>query len=125
METLARPLFAADDRIEYFIGRVTDWQEVWSVGTESGWALMAVDGGREAVPLWPAQAYASSFCVKDWHDRQPKRIGLDDLLMKWIPGMRADERLVAVFPTPTESKGVVVSPDELERRLRDALRAYE
>jgi hypothetical protein len=114
----------ADKRMAYFVGKVADWEEAWSVGNESGWALMALDDGREAVPLWPAEMFASSFCVKDWSDRKAKSIGLDDLMTKWIPGMRGDSRLVAVFPT-IGHKGIVISPDELEQRLRDALAAYD
>jgi len=113
-----------DRRMAYFLGKVADWRELWSVGNESGWSMMATDEGREAVPLWPAAEFASQFCAGDWQDRRAKSIGLDDFLAKWIPGMQGDGRMAAVFPV-TGNKGMVISPEELEQRLKDALQAYE
>lgn len=111
----------APKRMEYFIGKVTDWEELWSSGDESGWTLMADDSGREVVPVWPAQEYASLCCTGS---DTPKKILLADWLAKWIPGTRADGRKIAVFPVPS-SQGIVMTPDELEQALTDALQDYE
>jgi len=111
-------------RYDYFIGKVTDWEEVWSVGEGDGWALMGSDDGQEVVPVWPAAAYAQACCVDEWKDCVPKAILLAEWMEKWIPGMVADKKKVAVFPLP-QGKGIVVKPSDLKLDLDEALHVYE
>ncbi len=107
-------------RFSYFVGKVTDFGQIWSVWDESGWALLADDSGSEFVPVWPAEAFAAAHCTADWAERRPRKIDLSDWMDKWIPGLRRDGRKIAVFPAP-RGKGAVVDP---EAALREALAAY-
>jgi len=114
----------APRRYDYFIGKVTDWEEVWSVGEGTGWSLLSGADGLEVVPVWPAAAYAQACCVDEWKNCTPKAIPLAQWMEKWIPGMEADKKTVAVFPLP-HGKGIVVKPSDLKLDLDEALRAYE
>lgn len=115
---------AAAKRYEYWIKKVADDEQVWSLGQKDGWALVGDDAGRELVPVWPHSKYAA-LCAKGiWDGYEPKVITLDDWLDRWVPGMERDGRLVAVFPTP-DGNGAVVDPRRLEQDLRDELAKYE
>jgi hypothetical protein len=114
----------APKRYQYFIGKITDWQELWSVANADGWVLMRDNEGNELVPVWPAQRFASACCVEDWTTNAPKRIALSDWLSKWTPGMSADGRRTAVFPTPND-QGIVRTAEDLKRDIDLALEAYE
>jgi len=111
-------------RYDYFVNKVADWEEIWSVGDKSGWAMYADDSEKELIPVWPASAYAAKCCTDSWEGHKPKKISLEDWLDKWTPGMAADGRLVVVFPLPND-KGVIVSPERLESDLSNSMSQYE
>jgi hypothetical protein len=115
-------------RYNYLLGKVADWKEVWSIADEGGWVLMGDSQGRELVPIWPAERFAAVCCILEWEGRTPKRIPLADWMSKWVPGMQADKRDVAVFPILTGegvNKGIVVDPSKLAKDLEEALSAYD
>lgn len=117
---------AADARYAYFLKKIADWEEVWGIGDENGWAFMT-DGAVELFPVWPAEAYAAACCVGEWQSKRPKAIDLDTCMEKWIPGLIRDNRQIAVFPivTDTGNRGVVVTGERLIAELDEALEAYE
>lgn len=110
---------SAAARYRYFLNKIADWQEVWSVGDEGGWALMS-DGALEVVPVWPAKAYAAVVCQGDWADHEPKAISLSAWMERWTPGMTKDQRRVAVFPL-ADHTAIIVLPDKLAEDIQDAL----
>src|SRR6266436_4060130 len=81
----------ANGRYQYFLGKVADWQEIWTVGDDDGYQLLA-DGQNELVPVWPAEAYAAASCKTG---QSPKKIDLTDWIDKWVPGMKNGGRKVA------------------------------
>ena len=111
----------ARERYEYFIKKVADSQAVWSLWND-GWALMGDDEG-EAVPVWPHPRFAEAFATAAWEGHRPRKITLEDWLVKWIPGMEADHRKVAVFPVEggTTTKA---SPGQLRTDLEEELVKY-
>jgi hypothetical protein len=118
----------AKARYGYFIKRVADTKEVWSLWSD-GWVLVGDDDGRELVPLWPHSEYARRYATVDWAGYKPKRIALDDFLEKWIPGMKRDNRWVSVFPVLTGKtrggKSAAVDPDRLRADLELELEKYQ
>jgi hypothetical protein len=60
----------------------------------------------------------------DWEHEKPKPINLTDWLGKWIPGIIADKRKIAIFPLAND-RGMVVDPDRLAMDLREAMAEYE
>lgn len=110
-------------RYQYFLNKVADWEELWSIGDDEGWVLSS-DGVAELVPIWPAAAFARACCIGDWQKDTPRSIDLDSWLEKWIPGLVKDQRSVAVFPLPN-GNGPVVTPERLQSDLSEALKAYE
>jgi hypothetical protein len=121
--TLSAPEMAAvsalnpQQRMTHLIGRVADWEEIWSLSNADGWVLSQSPTGEEAVPIWPHPDYAK-LCAQDkWEHCQPAKIALEDFMAKWIPGLTNDQRLVNVFPTATHS-GLFLVPSELFTLLK-------
>ena len=106
------------ERYDYFLKKVTDWEEVWSLHSPEGWVELSTDDGEECLPVWPHPDFAKAWAVDDWSDCQPKAIALDAWLERWTPGLEKDNTLVAVFPV-NEAEGIVLPPAELHEALCD------
>jgi Protein of unknown function (DUF2750) len=105
----------AAQRFDYFVRKVADFGQAWGLFSD-GWAMAHDDAGTRVMPFWPEAEFAAVCSTGPWAGYQPRAITLDDLLVKWLPGMATDAVGVAVFPMPSD-KGVIVTPDF----LRDAL----
>jgi len=110
-------------RYEYFVKKVADWREVWSLWND-GWALMGDKDGDETVPVWPDALFAEASAVGEWLGYKPRRISLEEWLNRWTPGMEVDHRRVAVFPV-LEGQATTASPLKLETDLKLELAKYE
>ncbi len=113
---------AAAERYKHLIKKVADQEVIWSLWSE-GWALMGDDSGRQVMPIWPHAPYASACAKGDWHGYESRQINLYDWMERWLPGLKDDHRLVAVFPLP-DGKAVTVEPDDLLRDLEEELQRY-
>src|SRR4051812_43882833 len=102
-------------RYAYWLNRVADWQEIWSLRDETGWMMLGDDDGHECVPFWPHPRLATAFVAADPSRARfrPELIALKDFREKWIPGMARDNRLAGIMPVPGK-KAIVVTPDRLE-----------
>ena len=113
----------ASTRHQYFIGKVVDFQEIWSVGDTSRWSMVKDDKGQEAVPVWPAEEFAKLYCVDDWSTSIPKVITLEDWTTKWLPGLTNDGYFVCIFPLPN-SKGIMMDPERLRKDIEEECDKY-
>jgi hypothetical protein len=111
-------------RYSYCIKRIADQEVVWSLWQEGGWALVGDDEGRQLVPVWPHEKFAALCACDVWTGYMPKSIKLNVWLERWIPGIKQDGRLVAVFPTP-RNRGVAVTPVRFGEDIREELTHYE
>ena len=113
----------AEQRYEYFLRRVADWEKLWSLGDEDGWALATGPNDQVLVPVWPASAFASACASGEWRHFRPKSILVEDWLSKWIPGIVSDDRSVAIFPT-IDNVGMIVNPYKVADDIREAISQY-
>jgi hypothetical protein len=121
-EISAVSALGAAERYEYFVKKVADEQRLWSLWKD-GWVLATDDAGREVVPVWPHQDYASLCANGEWSGHVAKEIDLDAWMDRWLPGIGRDNRLVAIFPTP-DDKGAVVDSQRLSADLEEELENY-
>ncbi|MCX7290846.1 DUF2750 domain-containing protein [Janthinobacterium sp.] len=110
------------ERHAYFVRKVADTQEVWGLHHD-GWATAQLEG-KVAIPFWPEAAFARACASGDWEHFQPRAIGLDDFLNKWLPGMAENHQLAFVFPVPQGSASVA-APGDLLADLRQEAEQYE
>ena len=86
----------APKRYEYFVKKIADANELWSLCKEGNWALTSDDDGTELVPVWPRERFAAACALGIWSSYVPKAIPLEEWLRAWIPGLIKDSRKVAV-----------------------------
>lgn len=114
------------ERYSHFVRQVADFQEVWSLRTLDGWVSMGVDAGSRSIPVWPHKRYAEVFATGDWSDAEAASIEMVVWMERWLPGMAGDGVQVAVFPVVAQKqRGVVVSAEQLQHDLEQALEQYE
>jgi hypothetical protein len=111
-----------DRRYKYFIGKVADQGEIWSLWHD-GWALSSDDTSREAIPVWPHANFASACANLEWARFIPRSIVLEEWLEKWVPGATRDGRTIAVFPTPHD-KAVFLQPSLVKADLEKEMRRF-
>ncbi|MGE8533918.1 DUF2750 domain-containing protein [Chryseobacterium sp. 22543] len=112
-----------DERYNYFIRKVADFEELWGLN-DDGWALLGDNDDNRIFPVWPEKEFAVLCAVDQWKNYKPEVITLDNFIEKWIPGMTNDKTLVNVFLTPN-AKGTVTSPKDLLDYLQEELEQYE
>ena len=95
-------------RYTYFIQRVCDWEEVWTLRAEDGYVVMGDNVGNQYIPVWPAARFAAQY---GGAGEEPAAIALDVWIERWLPGMERDQTGVAVFPVEGDG-GAVVDLDE-------------
>lgn len=112
----------ANDRYEYLLKKAADEEVIWSLWL-NGWALASDNEGNEVVPIWPHKIYASACAKEEWQGYEPRKIDLGAWMERWLPGIKRDGRLVAVFPSPND-KGAIVEADFLAHNLEEELDRY-
>lgn len=115
---------AGPERYEYAVKKIADWQNVWGLHDENGWALAEDDEGTELLPVWPHPDLASACATGPWAGKVAQAIEASEWLEAWTPGLTGDGRGVAVFPTPDDT-GVRVAPERLAADLGGELEKYE
>ena len=58
------------ERYNYFIQKVADWEEVWGLKAEDGWAMVGDPNSNECIPFWPHPEYAQ-VCAMDTKNSSP------------------------------------------------------
>ena len=106
-----------EERYGYLLRWVADWELVWSLAEDDGWALAGDNEGHELVPVWPHERFATVCATGNWADQRPRSIEVSDWLGLWLPGLAREGKLIAAFPTPG-SQGVVVTPERFGEDLR-------
>ena len=99
-EIAATSQLAAEARYEYFVEKTLEHGEIWSLKNEEGWVLGEATEDIEAIPVWPHPKYAELCATGAWADHEAQSISLDVFLERFVPGMLADNRVLAVFEVP-------------------------
>jgi hypothetical protein len=110
----------APERYDYFVKRVADWGEAWTLQRERGWVAGVDDDGTIHVPLWSHPLFAE-MCMKDeWSKGTVISLNLDDLLDNVLPQLERDKQRISVMPL-AERGGVSVDPNRLREDLLSEL----
>ena len=72
----------AGERYEYFVKRVADWQEAWSIEGEKGWLTSSDETGILHIPLWAHPMFAEMCTTGPWTKGKIVKIPLRELLDK-------------------------------------------
>jgi hypothetical protein len=106
----------ATQRYSYCLKVIAQFQELWGLWDDHGWALVGDELDRESLPVWPASTYAEAFALGHWDTRDPRRIPLSEWMNNWIHGMESDRFFVNVFPTAS-GEGFIVPPERFKQDI--------
>jgi hypothetical protein len=77
-ELVAVSSLTPQDRYSYFIGKIADWEQVWGIRDDEGWACPLDSSEAMCFPIWPAKAFAEQCCIDDWQSRHPESISQEE-----------------------------------------------
>ena len=72
-------------RYEYFIKKVADFEEVWGLKQEDGWATTGDDKGTFYLSFWPKKEFAELCITDEWSEYYAEVISLDEFIGDWLP----------------------------------------
>ncbi|KFM84836.1 MULTISPECIES: DUF2750 domain-containing protein [Bacillus] len=108
-----------EKRYEYFIKRIADFEEVWSLYGD-GWVMTEDDQGGKLIPFWPAKDYAELCAEQEWRECTARPIDLEEFVNEWLPGMKEDGIQPSIF---FNSKDAITLPVDI--LLEDILAELE
>ena len=112
------------ERGSHFIGKVADWEQLWSVRNQDGWLVPITPDGLEYFPVWPHPEYAQRITDMFYPGHKAEEISLDDFLSEWLPTLHKDNVKVAVFPNQ-EWVLWIMEPNVLAESLKQEMALYE
>ena len=110
----------ASERYDYFVKKVSQFEEIWSLCGDDGWVELSDSDGEICLPVWPHPDFAKAWATDDWADCSPKKISLEVWLERWTQGLEGDNTLLVVFPVG-DDEGVIQTPEALHDDLINAL----
>ena len=85
-------------RYLYFIKRVADFEELWTIIDESGdFALSDIDD-KILISFWSAKEFVNSNLNNGWKNCSPKKLTLGDLEDEIFDLIASENYLINVFP---------------------------
>ena len=60
---------------EYFIKKIVDYEEVWSLKETDGWATLGIENDM-FFPIWPKKEFAEICIGDEWKNYYPEKIDL-------------------------------------------------
>lgn len=108
------------ERYDYFIRKVSDFEEVWGLKDAEGWALMGSDE-QVLFPIWSENEFAE---LCKWDNYQPTPIPLNDFMEKLLTKLEKDSIMLAVFPL-AKGKGIIRKVQDLKSDIEQECEQYE
>lgn len=114
-----------EKQYSYFVNKVTDWGEVWSLNNGERWASLGdpEDDDKKLFPAWPHPDYASDVATGKWAAFEPTPIEIHRFL-EHCKTLESDGQDVAVMHQPS-GDFLQMPPGPLAEDLRAALEQVE
>ena len=112
------------ERYNYFVNKVSDWEQLWGVKSDEGWLVPVAPEDFEYFPLWPHPEYAQTITDINFPGHKAVEISTKVLLEHWLPLFEQDKVKVAVFPNK-EWTFWCIEPNDLKEELLNEMAQYE
>lgn len=106
---------------EYFVKKVTDFEEVWSLRDNVGWATLGIEE-KKFFPVWPKKEFADICISEEWENYYPESIELEEFLDNWIDGLKEDNIRITVMWN--NGSGIDIEWDTLRKDIEQELENY-
>ncbi|WP_221796766.1 DUF2750 domain-containing protein [Oceanobacter mangrovi] len=111
VEYAAIPTLSDTDRLDYFLMRAFETEDIWALRQGKAWFAREVDGVL-LMPLWPYKRYASDAALDVWMDCRPDAMSLEFFMDSEIAELEARNILFDVMPRE-DQPGCVITPRQL------------
>ena len=114
-------VMAPPQRLQYFLSRVIEAEEIWGLADPQGW-VMREEGDKLILPIWPYQQCAND-CVNA-RDLQPHATSLDHFVERILHTLIEEGIHLEVLPTRNVG-GALVTAIELQSLFQSLLESGE
>lgn len=107
------------ERLDYFLTRAMEAEEVWGLSNGRGWAMKDQDGDL-VLPIWPYSQFANANAVGEDESKISDAVSLEHFTYNLLPQLIEKDIHIEIMPT-TAKKGLVLEAQALfeiiERKL--------
>jgi hypothetical protein len=111
-------------RYEYFIRKIADFEELWTIVDENGNYAIATVDNKTLMSFWPEEEFIVSNLNDEWSNCKALNLSLDDLADEVLPYIAKNNHLINVFPINGRA-GFIVDLEEFSRDFTEELKKYE
>ncbi|MBP7846029.1 MAG: DUF2750 domain-containing protein [Candidatus Pacebacteria bacterium] len=114
----------AFDRYKYFLKRVADNEEFYTLKNKKGDYNISTLENQRFLPLWSSKEFVKLCLINGWEDSVIVKISLDDFEDELIDYISDNDLLLNIFPV-YEKTGFILDLEEFARDLGEELNNYE
>jgi hypothetical protein len=112
-----------NQRLDYFMSRVFEAEEVWFLHCKKDLFIRSVDGANAFV-AWPYKIFATEGAIEYWHDCVPTACSLEFFLEQTLQNLI--NRAISIDIMPRGDKpGCIIAPQKLRSILNGMIDAGE
>ena len=110
-------------RLEYFMSRVFEAEEVWFLNTQAGAHYRTLDEEKTFV-VWPYKRFATEAALDVWQDSFPASCSLEYFMEQTLEELTQGNFIVEVMPRGSDA-GCLINPKRLGAILQGMIYAGE
>ena len=111
----------APQRLQYFLSRVIEAEEIWGLADPQGWVLRE-DGDKTILPIWPYRECAEA-CINE-PDLKTHATSLDHFVESILHTLIADGIHLDILPS-RDTAGALLSAAELQSTFKSLMESGE
>lgn len=108
-----------EERLDYFLTRAMESEEVWGLSNESGW-VMKEENGSYILPVWSYSVLSLSCAQGDWSEHSPDSVSLEHFVYQVLASLKEQQIQLEILPS-LDQPGLLIKADSLfeifERKL--------
>lgn len=114
--------YTTQQRLQFFLTRVVESEEIWGLGNTSGWVI---GGDNESyLPVWPYSALATECATGEWEDYQSNSVSLEHFVYSLLPLMEKQGIQVEILPAVNQP-GIQIKSAQLATILEQLMESGE
>jgi hypothetical protein len=110
-------------RLQYFLTRTIESEEVWGIGDNKNWLLKEI-GDQLLLPVWPYERFAEAWVVSSNEDNIRDAVSLEQFVYHILPTMIQQDISVEVLPTENKP-GKIITARELSSLFEGLMESGE
>ncbi|OAI22040.1 DUF2750 domain-containing protein [Methylomonas sp. MED-D] len=122
-EIAAVPDMSDEERLEYFLYRIFETDEVWGL-KEGPQPLIRELDGRNTLPVWPYKRYAADAVAGEWAHLAPGVESVDFFTYQTLNKLAREEVTVEIMPRPGAA-GCLITPQRLFGMLENMMESRD